>query len=292
MVIRMAEEKDLEAVTQLSFRRNQEEKYRVAYCCRGLEHIRNDYKFMMERPEHLVLVAEAEGRIEGVLGLFCMNEIHRQDCCGPFVEDDFLFTGTALIEEAKRLRPGYKFNFYFHKHNQNYLHMAQILGAKMNGLEHTMKIKREDVLPISPNPLVRPIKEEEYEQLRILHEQIFPGLYLSGSELVEGIGEEYQVFVIHDESGLCAYGVLKIPEDNKHGIAEVFAVEEHHRGNGYGRMVVKEVLRQGFFQYGYDDLTLIADDDNIVARTLYESVGFTTVDNNYNMSLEMENFMD
>lgn len=276
MKIRQAQLSDLDAITELTYRLNSQKEHRVAYCCSQKIHIRNDYEFMIGNQEHMVLIGEENGVLNAVLGIFCIEEIKRLDCVGPFAEHNFTEAGTKLIQEVINLRPNYQLNFYFDRRNEEYKKLMESLGAVDNGLELCMRIKRKAAEKIERNECVVPLSENEYDQLAYLHDQIFKGLYLTSGELLKSLHEERQVYVIKEKDQICAYGVLKAPEGDRRATAEVFAVDETYRGKGYGRQIVNEVLRQGFSQYDIEEMSLIVDDDNVVAKKLYESVGFVS----------------
>lgn len=87
----------------------------------------------------------------------------------------------------------------------------------------------------------------------------------------------------NDEGKLVALGALSIWESG--GLAaQSITVDKEERGKGYGRAIVEGMISTGF-HLGFNSLCLGVWFYNSVAKSLYESIGFTRVDSFIHYSL-------
>jgi RimJ/RimL family protein N-acetyltransferase len=103
------------------------------------------------------------------------------------------------------------------------------------------------------------------------------------------IDDYFEDYVLKDDSNIVVYkivlvetgemvGTIELKEfdkENKIGRVGRFLIgEESCRGKGIGRLALKEVVRIGFEELGFDKVTLAVFDFNQNAIKCYENVGF------------------
>ena len=82
-----------------------------------------------------------------------------------------------------------------------------------------------------------------------------------------------RLYVIPDEAGIAAYGVLKTTGGEK-ATAEMLGVRPDVRRRGLGRAMLNHLARQAFSRFGAKSLELVVDADNTGALRLYLNTGF------------------
>ena len=81
---------------------------------------------------------------------------------------------------------------------------------------------------------------------------------------------------IDEEEDLAAYGEL-VDDDKKAGILCRVIVNPDKRRQGYGKTLCRELLRIGFGELDYRNVTLNAFHSNLPALRCYESLGFRRI---------------
>ncbi len=88
------------------------------------------------------------------------------------------------------------------------------------------------------------------------------------------------LYVLEDSDGYAGHLWLSEQEDVRTGIPRLWvttmAIEAKHRSRGYGRLLVEKVEEEARAR-GLRGIGLGVDADNVVARKLYEEMGFETV---------------
>ncbi|MCL2704536.1 MAG: GNAT family N-acetyltransferase [Defluviitaleaceae bacterium] len=216
--------------------------------------------------------------LKGIFGCFINPENNWVDCLGPF------FIGEWSGDDAKgmfefanaKLPKAVRFNFYFDSRNRNLHRMMESLSAQRRDNEYILLLEKLNYKPqqIKHN-IVSYSDEFENDVIQILHDT-FPDSYISGRELISSIGKDRDVFCALNENGVfVGYGVLKRYKDNPdHMTAEIFAVAEGARGEGYGWALLNMAVDCALNRYNADTVDLVVDKLNTHASDLYYSCGF------------------
>ncbi len=114
---------------------------------------------------------------------------------------------------------------------------------------------------------------------------------LSEEELVDRIGNN-TIFVAKVEDRIVGYMLLSSREVKKKGYRyrkeldiDAIGVEERHRNQGIGNALLEYVKNYAKSNY-YTDLRLTVDEENDVARHVYEKIGFRIKNIAYSMKLK------
>jgi ribosomal protein S18 acetylase RimI-like enzyme len=108
-----------------------------------------------------------------------------------------------------------------------------------------------------------------------LHDQLFPQTYYSGSQILERINHDRQVFIVRDAGQLLGYIYAeRQPEFAEAGI-EFVGVAPAARGRGIAAKIMQHCLAWIFSVETIQELELVVDQDNPSALKVYERAGFT-----------------
>ena len=258
---------------------NARRKTGSAFCCSLAEDIRKDFLNTMEY--NFVF---REGGVPK--GLFCCfpDPEKRNADCSLLVDatgEDYYSIAHALISAGRdRLGPGMACTFFFPAENRDCRSFLKRAGARQQVNEYVLHLRRGDWMAArSQAAPPRPLGSGEHDAFAALHDTIFPGVYASGKDILADSGKTRMIYVIPDESGLAAYGVLKLRE-NRQAVAEMVGVRRDARRQGYGRAILDVLARHAFFQYDSGTLELIVDADNENALSLYRKTGFRIAQEN------------
>ncbi len=276
--------KDLKQLTELAYKINNEEHHNSAFCCLDYESIEKDFSYMLsEDVEHSIIGYYIEDKLIGMIGLFLGEVGDRVDCVGPFVYSDYDSIAPKLVQAAEEAySDSQNLVFYFNSKNEDCLRLMHTIGAMDHGNEMRLSLMRKDFTMRDDLEKVIPLPDEYKAELTQLHDLICPGMYISGNGIVKSLGHDREAYCIIKNDKLIAYGILQTFSSGTSVIAEIIAVEESHRGIGYGRAIVNELIRQAFKNSLITNVDLIVDNVNSKAISLYSSFGFKLKVENFN----------
>jgi len=146
-------------------------------------------------------------------------------------------------------------------HSFSELHMEMDAPAAAEQL-------RQDVL-------VREATPHDYDALAEVLVSAFGGPYDHTRARIEAeAGEGDGRYLVGDASGRLVGGLKLYEHDGRAGVY-AFGVSQEERGKGYGRAILQQTIEIARAN-GFPRIYLEVDNDNTVARRLYESSGFQT----------------
>lgn len=301
MIYKIIQSKDLESITELVYIKNNIEEHNIPYCCKNRENIYKDYEEMLNGESNLIVTAWDENKLCGVLGIYCIEEINRVDCVGPFVDYNnvnsqdnekniFIDVAKEMVAFARNEYPTYNFSFNINSKNIDCIELMKVLGSESQNTELELCLKRKNFISKYEKSSAFPFSLEYEEQLRSLHKQTAPDFYLTSNQLIKTIGTEREVYLLIEENQLVAYGVLQFSTNtDKEVCIEIIGVDKNHRRKGYGRMIQNHLLCKAFERKSIEEVKLIVDDINTMALNLYESFGFKCILKSRSFSLSTKN---
>jgi GNAT superfamily N-acetyltransferase len=272
-VIKKCELKDIEVISQYAYRINNMLEHSSNFCPKSLETIEQDLKSSIAL--NSTYGCWLENRLIGIISCYTDQAKNNTDC-SLLIETDVCYDDVAIElfnTVRSQINSDMHYTFFFPKENINCSNFLQKIGAHREVNEYCLLLKHgnENIvptsLPISELPL------EYYAQLEKLHDCIFPGVYISGKDIITDIGNKHFVFSLIDNNTLIAYSVLRL-NGGKCATAEIVAVREDYRHKGYGRAVLAHLISIAFKKYCMDCINLIVDGDNENAIRLYLDLGF------------------
>jgi ribosomal protein S18 acetylase RimI-like enzyme len=136
-----------------------------------------------------------------------------------------------------------------------------------------------DAPPAAEQPrkdvLVREATPQDYDALAEVLVSAFGGSYDHTRARFEAeAGEGDGRYLVGEVNERLAGGLKLYEHDGRAGVY-AFGVSQEERGKGYGRAILQQTIEIARAN-GYPRIYLEVDDDNTVARRLYESSGFQT----------------
>jgi ribosomal protein S18 acetylase RimI-like enzyme len=130
------------------------------------------------------------------------------------------------------------------------------------------ELSRSDVI-------TREVTPADYDALAESLISAFGGSYdHTRARIAEEAREHDGRYLVGEVGGRLVGGLKLYEHDGRSGIY-AFGVSEEERGKGYGRAILEQTIEIARAN-GYPRIYLEVDDDNTVARRLYESSGFRT----------------
>lgn len=272
-VIRPFTAENLEELSLLAERLNAERETGSTFCCKRAADIQRDFAETMEYG----FACRVNGKPVGLISCFPDMEKGNADCSLLIdaQEEAYRETAKALLAAAReKLGAAMECTFFFPTENRACRVFLQEAGAERQVNEYILLLERENWkmrcdLTASP----RPVLEKEWNAFAALHDAVFPDVYASGQDILKDFGKTRFIYVVSDEAGLAAYGVLKT-QGGKQATAEMVGVRKDARRQGFGRAVLYHLALQAFSQFGAERLELVVDADNQNALRLYLDAGF------------------
>lgn len=126
-----------------------------------------------------------------------------------------------------------------------------------------------------PELIVRDVAPADYDALAEALVSAFGGSYdHTRARIAEETRERDGRYLVGAINGRIVGGLKLYEHDGRAGIY-AFGVSQEERGKGYGRAILEQTVEIARAN-GYPRIYLEVDDDNTVARRLYESSGFQT----------------
>jgi ribosomal protein S18 acetylase RimI-like enzyme len=122
---------------------------------------------------------------------------------------------------------------------------------------------------------VREVTPGDYDALAEVLVSAFGGSYDHTRQRIEGEAHERDGrYLVGEANGRLVGGLKLYEHDGRAGIY-AFGVDANQRSKGYGRAILQQTVEIARAS-GFPRIYLEVDDDNAVARRLYESSGFQT----------------
>ncbi|BCK01149.1 GNAT family N-acetyltransferase [Anaerocolumna chitinilytica] len=273
MAIRKCEMKELETLSEFVFRINNRKEHSSTFCSKNPETIRKEIEESITS-DSAISCWQGE-RLIGILSCYIDEEKNNGDC-NLLIEPAVLYDVVAknLFDALHGQFPSsIRYTFFFPKENKQCAEFLQRLGARKEVNEYALILKRKNRKDIFNLENIKELAPERYPQFVELHDSIFPGVYISGKDIIEDIGKRHFIYSLVEKEQLLAYSVLRV-DNQKHVTAEIVAVRSGFRNKGYGRAVLAYLIDKAFTDFEAEYVELIVDGDNENAIHLYLDMGF------------------
>lgn len=277
-MIRKCTNHDLSQMVELAFKMNNQKEHHSAFCYSTRESILKEFESSIMSEQYIMVGNFRNGQLTGLLYCYIDKEKKNADCIGPFIDsesEDYIILAKQLFEYIRNnIDIKIKYTFFFSKENIKCKEFLESINAVRKTNEYELLLQKELFIPYQKKIKISELDKVYYNQLIQLQDFIFPGIYVSGKDIIEDINKSRTVFSIIEDDKLVAYSVLKTYEKSKSATAEIIAVDERYRGKGYGRAILNHLIESAFQNHNIEEIELIVDGDNETAISLYLSLGF------------------
>jgi len=256
---------------------NIDEENHIAYCGNnGKEIAKSLTDCITDIPFYkCFLIAEENSGIIGILGFDPDLKNKKAEIWGPFIKETYWNISDLFWEKMTRLLPKgiEKICMFVNAKNNRCLDLANKLNFIKESEETILEIERDIAGKLYAVDLLE-LTEDRRDEMKTLHDKIFPGTYYSGEDIISRLNENRKVFICMNNNELTGYIYIEAePEFGESGI-EFFAVKESGRGKGSGSMLLNMALKWLFSFDSIKSVKLCVNSENKKAIKLYEKVGF------------------
>lgn len=274
-MVRKCTADDLNQMIELAYKKNNEPTHYSAFCYKSHEQIEKDFHEGLNSKNNVYVGYFENDILKGMLCCFIDEEKNNADCCGPFVNGDFSKISKEMLDYMKSLvTPSMNYKFFFGKSNIECASFMELINAENQGNEFQLILKRKNYKKAASSIQVNLLPTEYTNEFIKLHDSIFPGIYVSGKDIIKSRGFGREIYCVIENSKLIGYSVLQTYDDPKKATAEVISVHENYRHKGYGRALLNKILEVALSNNSTETIHLIVDKVNKNAFDLYYSMGF------------------
>lgn len=277
MEIYLPKKEDVKEISEFIAKLNIEPENHTSYCGEKSEEIAKSLlEDITDRPFHeCFVVAKEQGGIVGVLGFDPDLERETAEVWGPFIEGNHWSISKELWEKMIKLLPDriQSLSMFVNERNLNCINLAQELNFEKKSEEVILKIKKENLDQLEKVDLLE-INHEYHQEMKELHDKVFPGTYYAGEQILANINQNRKVFICKENESLAGYIYVEVEPEFGEGSIEFFAVKKEQRGKGLGVKLINMALKWMFSFDSISEIILCVNSDNKQAMKLYGKVGF------------------
>ncbi|MDD4297970.1 MAG: GNAT family N-acetyltransferase [Ruminiclostridium sp.] len=273
-------QQQLNNIIEFAYKMNIDREHASTFCAISKSAIREDFSEGISK--NCVLACWNNDEIIGILSCF-IDEVKNNADCTILIDSrkcDYNTIARLLLEKFRIANDAnMKYTFFFPTENVECANFLESINANRQVNEYYLILEKKNADNNTSNLNVIELPTNSYNSFIELHDTIFPGVYISGADVIKDIGKIHFIYSIIENEILIAYSVLRLNRDRS-ATAEIIAVKENFRGKGYGRAVLSYLIKTAFTSFTLDKIDLIVDGNNDKAIRLYLDLGFTIVTEN------------
>lgn len=273
MIISIDETRAVDAAKYAN-RLNNMKEHKCKACSEKYEEMLLGFRKMIKHPEDEVLIYTENNEILGVLALFVEK---KQKCTeavgGVYAEKDYEKIAMKFFEYIKEKYAGFHFYAAYVVENRDAINFMQKVGAKSDGTEIDMRIKKEDFnySKGDKDKEIVLLSNKYYEAFTEFHDENNKDVALTGELILEDINK-FDVLLTLDKGKIVGEVVTSKFGGEREEIYFESMLEEY-RQQGYDKSLLQDAMKRTF-EFGANEIMILAMGDNTTAISLYESLGF------------------
>lgn len=257
---------------------NSHSKNHTGYCGRDRKEIQKTLEedFSDLELEDSFIVMSENNQLIAALGFDVDSKNQSAEIWGPFIlnSDHWSEQTSMLWNEFMKKKESKKISTYFafyHEENKKGLRWMESLKAKETGKHQILVSKTE----VTCGEILEEISPPFYEEVIKLHDELFPGTYLTGADMIGNLSEEKRLLIIPDgDQSIQGYVYLEGDSVFQAGNLEFIAVAREHRKKGLGKKLVQAGLTYLYENMNVTEVSLCVNEKNAEAINLYKKSGF------------------
>jgi ribosomal protein S18 acetylase RimI-like enzyme len=222
-------------------------------------------------------VEERQGQLVGFVGAELDDSLSRVWIYGPAVavpDWDAVADGLlATLESDVPGMTGKAAEIAGDVANERVAALARRHGFTAGKVHHLLELHAEGIARLA-RPAIGPVTPEYEPAFAALHDELFPGTYYSGRQLLDQARRGAAiVLALVDEGRLAGYAAGRIDEAGD-GYLDFVGVAQNERRRGLGRLLVAAIGHAFGDRRPVDAMRLTVSSENVAALALYEQLGF------------------
>ncbi|WP_425447235.1 GNAT family N-acetyltransferase [Dethiothermospora halolimnae] len=274
---RQATKKDIKIVADFIGELNKKEENHIGYCGDNSDEILNSLKEDITDItfDKSFIIATDKKELIGVLGFDADIENGNSEIWGPFIKQSKWHIANEMWDKMTELLPkGIEtISMFINIKNNNCLDLAKKLKFNKVSESKILEFNRS-YLDNLDKEIINELTSKHYEDMKALHDRVFPNTYYSGKQIIDRINENRKLFAYIEDEKLMGYVYVEAEPDFGEGSIEFFAVDESERGKGIGYKLLNMALKWLYSFNFMEQIVLSVGVDNKKAISLYKKVGF------------------
>jgi ribosomal protein S18 acetylase RimI-like enzyme len=227
-------------------------------------------------PEESYLKAYYDGELTGVIGLEYDLDLKRAWIEGPLIQGaHWVEIADELYAAVLNLIPE-SINDYELACDARHIYMGDFSakhGYYHNGDAALLIFQRSNLTGLPE--IHEPQLDEGFAgQMQRLHDQLFPGTYYSGKQLLGKIDQHHKIFMVAKAKSLLGYIFVYVSPSIGDAYIDFIGVKEEVRRQGYGKRLLVSALHWIFSFPEVNQVGLTVRVENDAAVKMYEDSGF------------------
>lgn len=236
-------------IVDLAYELNNKPESNSAFCFKDYEAIKDDFTFMINSNENLVIGYFEDDNLVGVTGIVLDEMNKTADWIGPFIiNKEYIKIAKEMLEYAKvKLTNTNEFNFFFNcKNTINKMFLEEINGNyitnEFNLTLHRDTYRLKSVINTENEAPTHRMKDIEF--INSHSSTVLPNT--NESNFFGPPGKKVFYLTMKDE--LIGYGTYNIWNNSERASIHMLRVMPDYKGNGYEEHLLKSLI-----QYIYKD---------------------------------------
>ncbi|MFH5881477.1 hypothetical protein [Liberiplasma polymorphum] len=268
-MIAFAKLSDFEQILNFVIRLNKEVSFNSGYMSLDESSLRTDIYNAIETKQVYV---SKDDVINGIIFFHENKEHQTYDVAGPYVKQANISIGLQLINHLiSQLKTGYHLQFFFNDKSVYYKELMQMTQAIYKGNEFILNLRKHNFKKVNQSVEVTTLNPEFKEAVKVMHDTIFPGVYITGEDVVRSDLSK-TVYVLIEEKVPIGYALIKVKKNK--AMLEVFAITHEKRGNKLSKPFISEVIACTYKDITVDMIQLVVENINARALKVYLDMGF------------------
>jgi hypothetical protein len=184
-LIQYCTDQQIEELTEFAFQMNSRKKHGSTFCSHNKKAIRED--FMEGISGHRMLSCQYQEKVIGILNCYIDEPKNNADCTVLIdsAKCDYNSNAKMLFEKLKASnKPDLKYTFFFPQENKKCADFLESVGAAREVNEYELVLDTGHVKAGKVNQNITELPTQYYDDFVKLHDTIFPGVYISGADVI------------------------------------------------------------------------------------------------------------
>lgn len=243
-IIKKCKLTDLDAITDMAYRLNNIPESSSAFCFKGYDAIRDDFRQMLKSRDSFVLGCLDEEGLKGFCGFFIDRIKNTADWVGPFIErGGFVSTALEILKAArKKLSENTRHNFFFSENNKRYLEFMEEINAVYQCREYGLELKRSHYKKSTSDTSAAELSLNDGDRLKIMKDAKFTDCSISAGKTSGPERKLRKVFCTERNGDLAGYGSYWLWYTPDCATIESINVEQGYRNLGYEEALLERII--------------------------------------------------